>query len=340
MSDDEHLRELLSDAVSDIDPVDRIEELRASVRSSSRVIPATRARSWYAVTGIGATAAVIGVVAFVTHVASHRSSDLGAATDSAVPPSATATAIDTSVPSTTPGADRGRAALYYLGDGPRTTVLYRELSTAPAGVPPLGYAVTGLMTDPHDPDYRTPWRPGWLVRATSDGRLITVQVGRAPRARPRSMTARDATEAVQQVVYTLQDAVRGKEEVQFVRHGRPVGSVLGVPTRKPVTAGRAVDVLSLMSVGDPAEGAHVPRGTLVVDGVNNAYEANVVVRLVHDGATYAERAGVAVGTYDRDRMFPWRVTLPTGTLPPGRYRLVASNGSGGLGRDTRTIVLE
>ena len=340
MSDDE-LRRLLSDAVSDIDPVDRIEEMRASVRPSPRVVPATRARSWYAATGIGATAAVIGVVAFVTHVASDRSTHLGAATDgNAGPPTATATAVDSSVPSQTPAAETGRAAVYYLGEGPHTTVLYREVSTPPVGTSPLGYAITGLMSDPLDPDYRTPWRTGWLVRATSDGHLITVQLGRVPAARPRTMTARDATEAVQQVVYTLQQAVRSSERVRFVRHGRQVGSVLGVPTRKPVAAGRAVDVLSLMSIDDPAEGARITRGRLVVDGVNNAYEANVVVRLVHDGATYAQAPGVAVGTYDPDRMFPWRVTIPTGTLPPGRYRLVASNGSGDLGRDTRTIVLE
>jgi hypothetical protein len=334
----------LSEAVSDIDPVDRIEELRASVRSSSRVVPATRARSWHAVTGIGATAAVvgvIGVVAFVTHVASDRSTHVGAATDGgAVPPTATATAIDSSAPSRTATAETGRAAVYYLGEGPHTTVLYREVSTPPAGASRLGYAITGLMTDPLDPDYRTPWRAGWLVRATSDGRLITVQLGRVPAARPRTMTARDAAEAVQQVVYTLQQAVHRSEKVRFVRHGSQVGSVLGVPTRRPVAAGRAVEVLSLMSIGDPAEGARIPRGRLVVDGVNNAYEANVVVRLVHDGATYAEAPADTVGTYDPDRMLPWRVTIPTAALPPGRYRLVASNGSGDLGRDTRTIVLE
>jgi hypothetical protein len=341
MSDDERLRRLLSDAVSDVEPGDRIDELRASVRSSSRVVPAARARSWYAAAGIGATAAVIGVVAFVTHVATDRSTDVGAATDGGtLPPSATATAIDTSLPSQSPGAGRGRAAVYYLGQGQHTTVLYRELSVPYPGASPLGYALTALMTEPVDPDYRTPWRPGWLVRATSDGHLITVQLGRAPTARPGSMTPRDATEAVQQVVYTLQDAVHRNEGVRFVRHGRPVASVLGVPTRKPVAAGRAVDVLSLMSISDPAEGARIPRGRLVVDGLNNAYEANVVVRLVRDGATYAERPGVAVGTYDPRRMFPWRVTMPTSALPPGRYRLVASNGSGDLGRDTRTIVLE
>jgi hypothetical protein len=337
---DERLRRLLADSVSEIEPAERIEELRASVRSSPRVVPATRARSWYAAAGIGATAAVIGVVAFVTHVATDRSTDVGAATDGGTGrPSATATAVDTSVASHSPGADPGRAALYYLGAGPHATVLYRELSVPYAGASPLGYAITGLMSDPADPDYRTPWRPGWLVRASSDGHLIRVELGRAPTSRPRSMTARDAAEAVQQVVYTLQAAVHRNERVQFVRHGRQVASVLGVPTSEPVAAGRAVQVLSLMSIGDPGEGARIPRGRLVVAGVNNAYEANVVVRLVRDGATYAERPAAAVGTYDRDRMFPWRVTIPTGALLPGRYRLVASNG-GGLGRDTRTIVLE
>ncbi len=341
MTHDDRLRHLLSDAVSDIDPADRIEELRASVRSSSRVVPAAQPRSWYAAAGIVATAAVIGVVAFVTHLASDRSTDLGPASDGGtVLPSATATALDTALPLPKGGPGPADTSIYYLGAGPDGTVLYRELGTPAPGSSRLDDAITGLMTDPSDPDYRTPWRERWLTRATDDGRLITVEVGRAPRTRPPAMTPRDATEAVQQVVYTLQAAAQEREKVRFVHHGRPLASLLGVPVDRPVGARQATRVLSLMSISSPAQGARVPRGVLAVDGVNNAYRADVVVRLVRHGITYVERPAAATGTYDPSRMFPWRVSLSTEALPPGRYTLVAANGSGDRGRDTRTVVLQ
>jgi hypothetical protein len=340
---DDRLRQLLSDAVSDIEPTDRLDELRASVRPRPKVVPMARSRWWYAATGIIATAAVIGIVAYVTHVVGDRATDLGPATDSGASPPATMTATDTSMPSPTasPG-DSGTSAVYYLGEGPHGTVLYRELGARPAGTTALAYAVDGLMADPNDPDYRTPWHPGWLRNASAGGGRITVEVGDAPAARPASMSPRDASEAVQQVVYTLQAAVQRRDKVQFLRHGAPVASVLGVPTSKPVGPGQAVKVLSLMSISAPAEGAHVARGRLVVTGVNNGFEATVDVRLLRHGVIRAQRSGTASGAYDPDRLFPWRVALDTSALSPGRYTLLAINGSGTGGKvdhDTRTIFL-
>ena len=64
MSDDDQLRRLLSDAVSEVEPENRLDELRASVHPRPKVVPMSRSRSWYAATGILATAAVIGVIAF------------------------------------------------------------------------------------------------------------------------------------------------------------------------------------------------------------------------------------------------------------------------------------
>src|SRR6185436_2794386 len=69
MSDDQQLRQLLSDAVSDVEPTDRIARIRASVRPD-QTVPISHARSWrHALAGIAATAAVIGVVAYVASVA-------------------------------------------------------------------------------------------------------------------------------------------------------------------------------------------------------------------------------------------------------------------------------
>jgi hypothetical protein len=336
MTDDDRLRRLLSDAVSEIEPADRIEELRASVRPRPQVVPMSRPTSWNAASGIVATAAVIGIVAFVTHVATDRTPTAGAAGDGAT---ATATATDTSLPSPTTGPAGATTTVYYLGHGPHGTVLYRELTTTPPGTSSLDAALRGLRTAPDDRDYRTPWHDGWLVRATVVGGSIRVAVGHAPASRPPSMTARDASEAVQQVVYTLQSAVQGRAKVMFVRHGRPAVSVLGVSTARPLASAPAAKVLSLISIGAPAEGAQLAPGSLVVSGLDNADQAGVLVRLVRGGVTYVERSLPPTGAYAPSRMYPWRVVLPTAALPPGRYTVVAANGSGGLGRDTRTVVL-
>jgi hypothetical protein len=346
IDDEARLRRLLSDAVSDIEPESRLDELRASVHPRPKVVPMTRSRSWYAATGIVATAAVIGVIAYVTSMAIDKNTNVGPATDpgTSLPP-VTATATDTALASHSPGTDTQwhAAAVYYLGDGPRGTVLYREWSARPPTTTALEYAVEGLMTDPADPDYRTAWRAGWLHSASTGSGLIRVQLGDAPAARPRSMTAQEAAEAIQQVVYTVQAAAQKRDRVQFTRHGRPAESVLGVSTAQPVSQGKVLDVLSLMNITDPAEGVHQSRGRLVVTGVNNSFEAHVLVRLVRNGTTYLAKPGMASGAYE-NRLFPWRLTLDTSKLEPGRYLLIASNGDGKGGgnvdQDTRTIYLK
>lgn len=338
------LRRLLSEALAEVEPSDRLEELRASVRPSSKVVPMTAGagrRTWYSATGVIATAAVIGLVALVTNVVGDRSRGLGPATDSGTSsPAVTATATDTSAPVPRAGTAVPRpVTVYYLGNGPRGAVLFRERSTPPAGMTALTYGVRGLMTDPSDPDYRTPWRSGWLVRATRDAGLISVQVGPAPAVRPPSLTPREATEAVQQVVYTVQSALGLRDKVRFVRRGRPVTSLLGVPTSRPVAAAPASKALARLAISTPDDGAHLARGRLVVTGVDDVFGPDVEVELVRSGTTYLHEAGTAIDAYEPDRMFPWKVTLDTSSVPPGRYTVVAGKGHGMADRDTRTVVL-
>ena len=338
---DERLRRLLSDAVSDIEPEDRLEELRTAVRPGSRALRLHR--PWY---GAGIVAAVIVVVAYVTSVAGNDPDSAGPATQGGSGmPSATATATDTSAPSPPDGTDGSRSsavAAYYLGSGPRGTVLYREFSVAPSSGTPLEHALAALMREPADPDYRTAWRAGWLHAASTGNGVIQVDLGDAPELRPPSMTGRDASESVQQVVYTVQAAVKRRDPVVFTRNGKPVATVLGVPTSLPVAQGPPLDVLSRMSITVPAEGQVLPRGRLVVTGVNNSFEATVVVELKRAGRIYIDKPGMATG-YMAEHLFPWRMVVKTSGLPPGRYTLVASNDdpSGGTPEtDTRVIELE
>jgi hypothetical protein len=346
--DDRQLRQLLSDAVSDVEPGDRIAKIRQSVRSDATVVPLSHHPWRYALAGIAATAAVIGVVAYVASVAGDDSTVLGPSAQGGTGQQTRAIATDPALPSPSDGASNDptqwrSASIYYLGDGPHGTVLYSEPTRVPPGIKPLEAAVDGLMTLPLDPDYRTAWRAGWLDAASATDALIQVEVGSAPVRRPTSMSARDASEAVQQVVYTLQAALQRRDPVQFTRHGLPVTSVLGVSTTVLVEPGQTAKVLSPIDLTDPVEGVHVDRGRLAVTGVAGASEATVVVRLERRGTTYRTKAATAAATGDSDRQFPWRLTLDTSGLAPGRYVLVAGNGdgkgTGGGDRDTRTVFL-
>lgn len=345
--DDDRLRRLLADAVSDVEPENRIDELRASVHPRPKVVPMARSRSWYAAAGIVATAAVIGIVAYVASMSIDRNTNLGPATDPASLHSATATATDTASgqPTSTTGATASRAyAVYYVGTDPEgKPVLFREFHRGPASKPIAALAVDDLGSTPLDPDYSSSWQRGWLqsAKANPNAGVIFVTPSKAvPADRPAGMSPDDATAAVQQVVYTLQAAFHTRLPVQFIRHGEPVDRVLGVPASGLIAQGKVLATLSHVSISDPNEGDSVT-GKLRVTGVGNGFEGNVVVYLERNGKHYLTQPTIS-GTY-ADKLFPWQVTLDLSKVAPGTYTLVAqtdARGRGGPDTDTRTIELK
>ncbi len=346
---DDRLRRLLNDAVSDIEPEDRIEELRASVRPKPSVVRHFHARPWYAAAGI--VAAVICMVAFITSVAGNDPAGPGFATHGGSTLPSRIIATDPSAIPPTSSAVSERLTVYYVGHGPQGDVLFAE--TVPAGdQQPLHTAMAALTTTPRDPDYRTGWLVGSVTSAELRHGVVEVKLGVMRAKRPHGMSARTADEIVQQAVYTFQAASgRHDAKVQFLRHERPAPTVLGVRTDHPLSPGRATDVLSRMSITAPTEGQKVHRGSFVVTGMNNGPEGTVLVKIVRSSPggdqTVLTASGAANGTGDSDRLYAWRVPVDTSDLPPGTYTLVASNddpSSGGEGlppaTDTRTIVLE
>ena len=373
MTDDDQLRRLLSDAVSDIEPGDRLAEIRASVHPDPQVVPMSRPRPWlYALSGAVASAAVIGVIAYTTNALSGPDGDgtglgAGEATDSQSPaPASTVTATDSAAPSspvtpssTTVVTTGAKAyAVYYVGpNGAGKPVLFREwhrgpdLPTAdPAGkggdllTEAVGDAVATL---PLDPDYRTPWHDlATLDHASYDGTGAgaTVQIALDDTGiadRPTDMTAAEARAAIQQLVYTAQAAVGKRVPVAFSVGRRPAGAhptLLGVDISKPIGNAPVLTTLSLVNISSPGEDAKVG-GRMTVTGVNNAFEGNLVVYLERNGKKYLPRP--AVGGMGLHRLFSWTTTFDLSTLQPGEYTLVARNGNGsGRGQpdvDTRTI---
>jgi hypothetical protein len=346
MSDhDAHLAELLSDAVSDIEPTDRLD----AIRERTRVTPIYgRRRRLYAVGGtVLATAAVVTAIALASHQGNPAADDLdpGNSPTGAVDPSPTQ-------PTEAPPAIKTPVAVYYVGDGPRGPRLFRYLQPL-AGQPDIpATRLDRLTATPTDSDYRTLWPEGAFTGQVSDPEadMVFVGVDDSVHDRPAGMTEAEAQLAIEQVLYTLHDEFPEVRAVQFRYGANPIDQVFGVPTSEPLTLGPVVTTLSLMSINHPTEGQAVS-GSFVADGLNNGYEATYRWQLHQgraDGPVVDEGFGMASGCCATDRLFPWATDpIDVSSLEPGTYTFVAMNddpsgGAEGNGpdTDTRTIVVE
>jgi hypothetical protein len=350
---DEHddLRRALHDAVDDHEPRPGIDAIRRRTAGQSP----HRSRPWLfgAVGAAVATAAVIAAVAVVGGTGDEGAEPQPGGTVSTAPtgvPSTSAPAGPSpSEPTGTAPGGTVAAGIYFAGDTPQGVRLYREFQRVDAGDRLLAAANLAVQGTPVDPDYRTLWPEGAEIAAVSfdgvgaDG---LVQVGIADPSlhdRPPGMTEREAGLAVQQVVYTLQGAVGARAPVQFLLDGNPVDTVLGVPTAEPLANDPQLDVLSLVNITAPEEGATVRGDTLEISGVASSFEATVPVELRRGDAVV--RTGFATAEGWQGRLYPWRTTLDVSGLPPGAYTVVArtDDPSGGEGPgpyvDTKAVTL-
>lgn len=356
--DEARLAALLSDAVSDVEPGDRLDSIRNRTKVTPMATRRSSARPWtYALGGAVATAAVIAAIAYAG-----GNLGLTGSSDDAPAPAAQPTTRHHHSPSpaTSPSGDGGSTApasttaaspvgeltvaAYYLGDTPQGTRLYREFDRVTAA-DPLAGAVAALQQSPADPDYSTPWSPGSFTDASYDG-SGTISVALADGLlgdRPSGMSEQAATMALQQVVYTLQAAAQARAGVQFTLDGQPVDRVLGVATSTPLTNADPLSTLSLMSITAPEEGASVS-GTLTASGVGSSFEANVPWQ-VKQGDTVV-KSGFTTAEGWMDKLYPWKTeAIDVSDLAPGDYTFVAmtDDPSGGEGKgpfvDTRTFTV-
>ena len=356
---DARLAELLSDAVSDVEPGDSLD----SIRSRTKVTPMPARRPWiYAVGGaVVATAVVVTVIAFAGDrlglASSEEPGPAGQSTQSATPstavePSDSAEASPTASETPSPAPSKApvqnhTVAAYYLGDTSQGPRLFREFARV-AAADELAAGVAVLQQDPADPDYETPWAAGSFTGASLEGSgadgIIEVALADASlHDRPAGMTEAYAGEAVQQVVYTLQAAIQARAAVQFTLDGNPIDQVLGVPTSEPLANAPQNDVLALVSVTAPEEGAGVS-GSFTASGVANSNEANVPWQLRRGDEVVKSGFSTAQGWMDK--LYPWESDpIDVSGLAPGEYTFVAmtDDPSGGEGFgphvDTRTITV-
>lgn len=337
---DPELSRLLTDAVSDVDPGDRLAELRARTSHSPR-------RPWLLVSG-GAAVAAAAVVTAVALAGGNpvptTTPDPGTATTPATPQQSEPT---DPTPSEGTAVEERAIPAYFLGDTPDGLRLYREFQSLPAE--PLDGALLLLSDGPVDPDYRTAWRQGQLLSASFDSRaqgLVSVVVDPSVRERPAGMSEAEAEAAVQQVIYTVQAAVQARAPVQFRTLDNPIDQVLGVPTSEPVVQAPPLQTLSLVNLSTPGESAPVTGDSLEVSGVANSFEANVPWSL-RDGDTVVADGFFTAEGWMGEQLFPFSDVIDVSSLDPGTYTLTVetddpTGGAEGPGAysDTRTIVLE
>lgn len=333
MTGERDLRALLEDAVADVEPAERLDDIRARV-----VVPPPR-RWGYGVGGaVLAVAATVAAVAVVT-LPGDDQPDAGTPMASSSP---TASADATRSPS----AGTGRSvAVYYVGDTPVGPRLFREWRPpVPVDRAP-SEEIEALTAEPLDPDYRTYW-PAGSIRAVGDPELgvVNVLLRDSLAERPAGMSEQDARIALQQLVYTVRAMYQEPVAVSF-RLGddpSPVQTVFGLDAGE-VEPEPEVDVRASVNINDPVEGLTVSGG-FTARGSANVFEGNVIWEL-RDGATVV-REGFTTASGSITRHFPWEASVDVSGVEPGTYTFVATSQDVSDGEgfapdvDTRTVVVE
>lgn len=221
------------------------------------------------------------------------------------------TAEPTSEPTTDPtSSPEGTVVpLYFAGDGPGGTALFREFQRVEGDPLTEAARIIAGGGEPGDPDYRTLYPGGGFESVEATDGLLVVELADDGWTTPaEGMNRRDAKLAVQQLVYTLQGVQQERVPVQVLLGGEPT-TLFGIDTSEPFTAANALRTLNLVNITSPAEGDTVTGDTLTVTGVANSFEASGPCRLLQDGQEIALEGYQSDGWME-ERLFPFEVDLP------------------------------
>ncbi len=265
---DERLRALFHDAVSDVEPRDRLGEVRRRTR-----VRRTPSRRWAPVlAGAGAVAATV-VVA--TLVVDGVNDDPGRNDD----PPVAGTSQN--------GVTTDAAGLYFVSDtatGPR---LFREFQAVTPTDDPEQKVLIALQrltldSGPRDPDYRTLW-PAQSFRAVRiEEDRIVVELGSADALEGAAGPAAGRF-GVQQAVYTAEAALGDALPVSFEWAERPARRVLGLSVGTVIVRDRDYAITAPVNITDPSEGLLVEDGTFRANGTMSTNVRRVEWTLSLDG---------------------------------------------------------
>jgi hypothetical protein len=253
----------------------------------------------------------------------------------------------TDSPTDDPTADPAETVvpLYFVGDTPQGPRLFREFRAVPADNPLMEATALLLAGDTLDPDYRTLWPQVEIsdVQAT-DGVLLVQIPSDGFTERPDGMSPRAAELAIQQLVYTLQGVQQERVPVVIKRGGSDF-RLFGLSLESPFTNAKALNVLGLVNVTSPEQGAVVTGDTLAASGVASSFEATVPWEIRQGDEVVLEGFATAEGWLDK--LYPWETSIDVSGLEPGDYTFVArtddpSGGAEGSGphEDTKDFTLQ
>lgn len=245
---------------------------------------------------------------------------------------------------TTGPADTVTVPIYFVGDTPNGPALYREFRKVEADNPMEEAVAVMVAGDALDPDYGTLWPSGEFesVGFSEGAGAIVAQVAGDAWSAPGDLSKREATLAVQQLVYTVQGVQQERLPV-LVQNGADPAPLFGIDTTGGLKAAKPLDVLAFMNVTTPEEGATVS-GSFTAEGVGSSFEATVIWQVRDEsGAAVLEGFTTAEGWIDK--LYPWTAEVDVSGLAPGTYTFAAmtddpSDGEGrGPTEDTKTITV-
>jgi hypothetical protein len=337
MSDDERLRALFHDAVSDVEPRDGLGEVRRRTRARR-----TSSRRWAPVlVGAGAVAAT--VVAATVVVGALQDDPKG--DDS--PPVADGTSQS--------GPTTAAAGLYFVSDTVTGLRLFREFQAVTITDDPAQkvlFALQRLTVDsgPRDHDYTTLWPADSFaaVRLEGDDRIV-VELGTADALEGDPA---DGRFGVQQAVYTAEAALGEALPVSFEWNGEPARRVLGLQVGTVVARDRGFDLTAPVNITDPAEDLAIEDGSLVANGTMATYVRDVQWSVQQDDEILLEGDAVPVDITGPDARATlgspgWETEeIDVSALAPGDYEFVVmvvdtgqTSDSPAKFADTRTITV-
>ncbi|HEX6248293.1 MAG TPA: Gmad2 immunoglobulin-like domain-containing protein [Nocardioidaceae bacterium] len=281
------------------------------------------------------------VVALAVAVAG-SAAGCGSDDDGGTPPSASPTTSGATSPSPAESATPAEPAVsgvYYMADTRNGLRLTREMRDL-AGDDPAKEAVETMISGPVDPDYVTPWNEETeVLGVTREAETIAVDLSED--ARTANIGSEGAALMIQQLVYTVTEAVDEEASVELLIEGEPAGELWGVVTWDgPVTRDDPLDVRALVQIDYPREGDSVS-SPLTVEGEAAAFEANVPWRILDDSGVEVETGFTMTSEGQTFAPFSFEVDLAPGTYLVEISEDDPSGGEGGTPTtDTKTVTVE
>jgi hypothetical protein len=253
---------------------------------------------------------------------------------------------DTPTESESPEAEGTVAVpVYFVGDTPQGPRLFREFRAVPADNPLMEATALMLAGDTLDPDYRTLWPQVEISDVSATDGVLLVQIpSDGFTERPDGMSRKAANLALQQLVFTLQGVQQERAPIVIKRGGSDF-RLFGLPSDTQFEAADPIDVLGLVSITAPEQGAVVSGDTLEASGVGSSFEANLLWEIRQGDEVVLDGFATAEGWMDK--LYPWKTSIDVSGLEPGDYTFVArtddpSGGAEGSGphEDTKDFTLE